>query len=547
MTTIATSPTTAVTIARSPLTGLSRMVLFVARRNWLRLLIWTVVIAGMIVLVVQSQRAAFPTQADREAYAQIANTPAVAAMTGLPYSAATLGGILMIKIWMTNAIALSFAAIFLITRNGRAEEESGRTELLRAGVLGRHAYTIANWLVVAVFTVVVGLFCALGAISQGLPVDGSLAMGASFTAVALVFIGVAAIAGQLSQTGRGANTISAVVLAVAYLVRAAADLAAEGETASPIAWASPIGWGQQMRAYGDNNWWPFALAVGVAIILCAIALAIERRRDVGAGLLPDRRGPRTASALTRTPIGLVVRLQRAPIIGWTIGIVVGALFFGTVATAMAELLANGNPLADAFIGKGADVLDGLLGFFAMANALLVAAFALQSADAIRADEMGGRTELQWTGIISRVHWALARIIVPAVLSFVLLAVSGAVLGASFGASVNDPSQVGRFTAASVAYWPAILLVIGFVVLCAGWIPRWAGAVSWAAYGVAVLISMFGGIFGLPDWVVNNTPFTAVPRVPNDPTAIPLFVLGIIAVTVTVAGLYRLRSRDMASA
>jgi ABC-2 type transport system permease protein len=547
MTATATATRLPVTTRGSSLTGLGAMVRFIIRRNRVRIAVWTLVLAGMTVLLIQSQHAAFPTQADREAYAQIANTPAVAALTGLPYAAATLGGILTIKIWMTNAVALSLAAIFMVTRNGRAEEESGRTELLRAGALGRHAYTVANWLVVGSFTVVVGILCALGAISQGLPVDGSLAMGGSFTAVALVFLGVVAVAGQLAQSARGANSLAASVLAIAYLVRAAADLGADGETASPLTWASPIGWGQQMRAYGENNWWPFGLAIAVAILLCGAALALERRRDLGSGLLPDRRGARVASALTRTPIGLVLRLQRAPIIGWTIGILIGAAFFGAVATAMADLLANGNPITEVFIGQSADVLDGLLGYFTMANALLVAAFAVQSADAIRADEMGGRTELQWAGVLSRVRWALARIAVPAVISLGLLALSGALLGASFGASVDDPSQAGRFAAASIAYWPAMLVVIGFVVLCAGWFPRWAGAISWAVYGVAVVISMFGELFGLPDWLIENTPFTAVPRVPNDPSALPLVVLTIIAVAFASVGLTRLRSRDMASA
>lgn len=51
------------------------MVRFIARRNWLRLLVWTIVLAAMIAVVVQSQGVTFPTQADREAYAAIANTP----------------------------------------------------------------------------------------------------------------------------------------------------------------------------------------------------------------------------------------------------------------------------------------------------------------------------------------------------------------------------------------------------------------------------------------------------------------------------------------
>ena len=544
----ATAGTRALTPGRGPIVdayaGFPIMLRFIVRRNWLRMLIWTIVIAGMIAVVVQSQRVAFPTQADRDGYAAIANTPAVAALTGLPYAASTLGGILNIKLWMTEAIELAFAVIFMVTRNGRAEEEAGRTELLRGGVLGKHAYSLANWVVMAAFSVVVGAMTALAAIGQGLPADGAFVMGASFTGVGLVFIGVSAIAGQLAQTGRGANTLASVVLAGAYLVRAAADLQADGDTPSGLSWVSPIGWGQQMRSYGENLWWPLAISVGAAVALCAIALLLERRRDVGEGFLPDRRGPRRASALTMTPIGLTLRLQRGSIIGWSIGILIGALFFGSVATVMADLLSGDNPIAKGFIGGAKDVVEGLLGYFAMSNVLLISAFAIQSADTIRSEEANGRAELQWSRAISRVHWALSRMVVPAVISFLLLAVSGYAIGASFGASVDDPGQAGRFALASLAYWPSVLLFIAFVLFCAAWLPRAASAVTWGVFGAMVVLSMFGGIFGLPDWVVDSTPFTAVPRVSEEFSSVPIIVIGLLAVVLTLLGLRRLRTRDM---
>lgn len=535
------------TALRAPYAGLGLMVRFILRRNWLRMLIWLVVLASMVPLVIDSQRELFPTQAARDAYAGIANTPAVAALTGLPYAAGTLGGILNIKLWMTVAVALSFAVIFLVTRNGRAEEEAGRTELLRAGVLGRHAYSLANWLVASGFAAVIGIACAAAAMSQGLPSDGALLMGASFLGVAFVFVGVAAVTGQLARTSRGANALASMVLAVAYLIRAGADVGAEGGRANWATWLSPIGWAQQTRSYGENLWWPLLLCLVATLALWWISLTLERRRDLGTGLLPDRIGPRGASAFLRTQIGLTLRLQRGSIGGWMLGIVVFALFFGGVATAMANLLSPDTPIARAFTGHSNNVLDGLLGYFTMANALLVAAFVLQSADSIRAEEADGRAELQWVSAISRVSWAVSRMVVPAVASLVLLALSGAAIGGTYGAGIGDPGQAGRFAWASLAYWPSVLLVISVVMLCAAAIPRAAAVVTWALFGGAVILSMFGDLFGLPDWVSQNTPFTAVPRLGSDFEALPLIVITLLAVIVGGVGLWILRRRDMASA
>ncbi|GAA1499099.1 hypothetical protein GCM10009628_41040 [Paeniglutamicibacter kerguelensis] len=198
------------------------MLLVFRHIRW-RLLVWAVVITGMIPLANESQRATFPTPGDREAYAAIANTPLVAALTGTPYAADTFGGILVLKIWMTLALTLVLSTVFLVTRNGRSEEEAGRTELLRANVLGRHAYTLAGWLVIAAYNLSVG----------------ALAVG------------------------------------IAYVLRAIGDLQGNGTTPGWTSPLSPSGWAQQMRAFGENQWWPLAPLVLGAVLLRGIAMAVE--------------------------------------------------------------------------------------------------------------------------------------------------------------------------------------------------------------------------------------------------------------------------------
>lgn len=137
--------------------------------------------------------------------------------------------------------------------------------------------------------------------------------------------------------------------------------------------------------------------------------------------------------------------------------------------------------------------------------------------------------------------------VPAVASFVLLALSGSAIGGTFGAAIGDSGQIGGFVWATLAYWPSVLLVIGVVMLCAAAIPRVAATVTRALFGVAVILSMFGDLFGLPDWVSQNTPFTAVPRLGSDFSALPLVIITLLALVVGGVGLWILRRRDMANA
>ena len=94
----------------------------------------------------------------------------------------------------------------------RADEEEGRTELLRSRMLGVHAYATASWLVNAVLCVAVGLGAALVSAANGLDpagtgITGSLILGASITRIALVGLGIGAVAGQVASTSRGANTL----------------------------------------------------------------------------------------------------------------------------------------------------------------------------------------------------------------------------------------------------------------------------------------------------------------------------------------------------
>jgi ABC-2 type transport system permease protein len=525
------------------LSGLGTMVRFVVRRSRVRLVVWLVVVAGLFAYVGEYYKGLFTTQKALDDFAALSNTPGIKALTGLAAAPATLGGAVWTKIWMTCAVALALGVVFLVTRSGRADEELGRTELLRSRVLGLHASSVASWLVDGALCVLAGMAIALSSIGLGLDpagagTAGSWVVGASVTGVGLVALGVGALAGQLASTSRGANALGSIVVVAFYVLRMVGDL---GD--GTLTWVSPIGWGQQMAPWGANRWWPFALLVVLAAVLLVVAWLLEARRDHGAGLLPQRSGKAGAPRRYASPLGLALRLQRGPVIGWTIAVVLAALLFGSVVESMNGLLADAETDASLIL-RGTGV-DALLGLLAGLVGLIVAIFAIQSATQLRADEASGIVEPQLAGALSRTRWVLERLLIPAVGAAVLLAVGGWLMGAGYGATIGDASQGARVAGAALAYWPAVMVLVGLGVALFGYAPRVAIPVTWGVVGALWIVMLVGDALHLPGWVLDVLPFSATPDLPAEPmTWTPLVVMTVVATALVAAGVGRFARRDV---
>jgi ABC-2 type transport system permease protein len=524
-----------------PLAGTRPTTRFVLRRNRIRLVVWWVALVGLFGFVAAYYASILATQQALDDFAALSDTPSIRALTGLAAAPDTLGGAVWTKIWMTCALALALGVVFLVTRNGRADEELGRTELLRSRVLGLHAPSAASWLVTAGLCVAVGAGIAVVSAAGGLDpagagITGSLVVGASVTGVGLVAVGVGAVAGQVASTSRGANALGTIVLAACYLLRMVGDL---GD--GTLTWVSPIGWGQEMQPWGANRWWPFGLLVLLTAVLLAVAVTLEGRRDLGAGLLRGRPGPAEAPARYASPLGLALRLQRGPILGWTVGIVVWAGFLGSVVDAMRTLLADaGSPVAALLRGSG---MPALLSLLVGMIALVTAVFAIQAVVSLRADEASGLLERQLAGAVPRIRWAVERLLIPAVGSAVLLLAGGALLGASRAGT--DPAQVRVLALAALAYWPAIMVLVSVAVALFGWSPGPAIPLSWGVLAATAILMVAGDALHLPAWLLGLLPFSATPYQPAEPlTWTPLIVMTLVAAALTTAGLGRFARRDL---
>lgn len=523
-------------------TGMMSLVRLILRRDRIVLPVWVLALVGITYATAEAVVGTYSTPAEIASYGRnLGSSPATIAMAGPPIALDTFAGIVVYETSLTVLIGVALMAIFTVVRHTRAEEEAGRTELLAATVLGRHAPLAAASLVSAGAVVLV----ALGVVGSTLAVDMSgtaaWAYGGAVAGLGLVFTAIAAVAAQAMGHARPARGVALAVLGVAFALRAVGDVRDSG-----LSWASPIGWSQQVRIAGDIRWWPLLVAVGAAAAMLAWAAWLVTRRDVGAGIVPPRPGPAHASPRLGTPFGLAWRLQRGSVIGWGVGVLLLGLMFGSLSEEMEGMVADNPTLAKVFAASGGDITDSLFAVALLFVGLAVAGFAVSSALRLRGEESAGRLEALLAGAVPRWRMMLGTLGVTLVGSVVLVTLGGLGLGMADAAVRGDAGSVPRLVGLAWVQLPAVLVLAALAVLLTGWLPRMS-ALAWLGMVVAFVVGWLGTVLDLPDAVRTLSPYHHLPQVPvEDVAVVPLVVLTLLATALTAAGVVGFRRRDVAS-
>lgn len=519
----------------SNLTGTGLLLRFMLRRDRVRLGVWAVSVAALWGYVVVAFGTLYNTPAERQARASLMSSPASIMMTGPGYGLDdyTIGAMMANELLLWVVIALSIMSILEVVRHTRTEEESGRSELIRAGVVGRHAPAVAAMaLVVIANTAIAALTVAMLAAS-GYDVSDSIVLAAGAGLTAIVFGAVASVTCQLTAHGRGASGLAVAALGLAVAVRAAGDIkgASADQHGSALSWFSPIAWAQQTRVFVDTRAWPLALSVLAVAVLLMVAAVLASHRDYGAGMFADRPGRADARASLRSPSALAWRQQRVALLWWSIGTGLMWLASGTYLNdipGMVEKMAADNPVvAEIFGGDGGQaVVDGFVYIMLLYAALIALGYGIAAVLRARTEETEGRTELVVATPVSRSRWLSAQLAVAGFGTAVLMVVGGLTLAAgAYYTGATDP-DLGTYVVAALAYLPALGVVLGLTAALFAWAPRW-GSVPWAFLVVALVVGMFGGALKLPDGVQGVSPLWWVPKMPVDDFAWPP-VLGLTA-------------------
>ena len=523
------------------LTGTRALTRLALRLDRVRLTVWVLGLAVLPMATAANYFKLYPTEADVRAVSGVLANPSLVALSG-PLSGVSIGGLTAWKIGMSEFILVGLMSLLTVVRHTRAEEETGRLDLLRATVIGRHAPLTAALLVTTLANLAIAVLMALGLMATGLPATGSVVLGLATGLVGMLFAAVAAAAAQLTQSARAATGITAAVLGGTYLLRAVGDT---GPTW--LSWLSPTGWALHMRPYAGDRWWVAALFVVVAAVFATAGYALAARRDVGAGLLPERPGPVAAAPSLRSPLTLAWRLHRGLLLGWAVGLALTGAVLGGAAAGIGGLKSPNQQLTDILTRMGGrnGLTDAFLAAIFGITGMVAAAYTVQATLRLRQEESGGRVEALLATRVGRLRWAASHLTFALLGTALLLALSGLAGGLAYGAQVHDiGGQVGRLLGAALVQLPAAWVLAGVGTALIGLAPR-LSSLAWAALILSALLVELGALFGLSQWIVDLTPFGHVPKLPGSAfTVTPVLWLTVIAVALGAAGLAGLRRRDI---
>ncbi|MBO0806404.1 MAG: ABC transporter permease, partial [Nocardiopsaceae bacterium] len=189
------------------------------RRDRLLLPVWVYLIFIGTVANALEMRLFYQTPASRESLAASGrSTPALLFLYGQLHGT-SVGAL---TVWHYGVWASLFAglmSVLTVVRHSRANEESGRQELIGSARVGRQA-PLASALLMAVAANVVAaaLLCVVLPL-VGLDVAGSVAFALAVGACGLAFAGIAGVAAQLASGARGTRGLAIAVLGLSFLLR----------------------------------------------------------------------------------------------------------------------------------------------------------------------------------------------------------------------------------------------------------------------------------------------------------------------------------------
>lgn len=480
----------------------------------------------------------------QSALTQFNSDPLISAVLG-PIMSISLSGAIVWRTVSLLALALGLSNLLTVIRHTRTDEETGRSELIRAYIVGRYANLTAVLILTVIGNLAAGVLITLSVISLGGAVGGSFLFGATMSAVGCFFAGIGALGVQLRETSGSARGIGIAALGLGMLM---AILNNFGGGYTLLRWMTPMAWQRVTQPFAGNHGWSLLYCAVFAIIPAVIAYVLSARRDLGAGVLLARSGPQEAAPQLSNPLALAWRLNKRSFIGW----LVGTALYIVVFAAISPVLSNAGGMSDWLTNLGGTNWTGdvglgyvfiSIGIYLMS--IIVAVYAMTTVLRLKKEENEGRTEMLLDKRVSRIRLMSSHLIVAALGSAALLLVMGIAGGLVYGLAAGDLSkEFWHIFVMSVSKTPPVWTLLGLTALLYGLWPR-ITALGWVVWLSFTLLEVAWEM-QIIDWsLMRISPFAYshyTINISNLPL-LPLFWLLCLSAILTGIGLFGFRNRD----
>jgi len=492
-------------------------------------------------------RRVYTTPASRAAFARSFGTnPGLRLLYGEPHNVATVAGYTAWRVGGVLAIAAAIFGVLAAVRALRGEEDSGRTELVLAGIVSRRTVYLSAMAAIGAATLILWAAEFAGFAVGGLPIGGAGYLALATALIIPVFAGIGALASQIAPSRRIAAEISGGAVGVFLLLRVIADTVAG---AGWLRWVTPLGWAEEMRPFAGARPVVLLLPVAASLLLLGAAARLGATRDVGSGLIPERSGASPRLWLLSSPTAQALRSQRGGLIAWIGSFALFSFILGVVASSISS---SGIPASaeHAFAKLGAGSIltaSGYLAFVFFFYVLGVSLFACAQVGNARREEADQQLETLLALPVGRTGWLAGRLLLAACAIAVISLLSGLLTWA--GAAAGGVSiAAGQMIEAGANCVPAALLFLGIAALAYAAAPRASAAIGYGFVVLTFLWQAVGALLGAPGWLVGLTPFAHIGLVPAEPfRAAAAAVMVGIGVAAAAAALAVFRRRDLLGA
>ena len=509
------------------------------RQNRIFTLVWLLLPAVWVAINTLSSLVLFPTQ---EALVEMGVSlidPLTEAIHG-PLLAVSVAGFVT---WRTKVFLVMLGGIFSIVfmiRHTRLAEEQGKRELLGANVTGSLAPLAAALVNMTLINAAAAALTMLAMAALGLGLAGSLAHCLGFFFAACVLGVLAGVTAQLFVSATAARGMAFGLLGALFGLHILWNV---GGHQHPSALLNPLEWPLLLRPFAGERFWLPLIWLALGALLAALSLWLMARRDMGAGLVPQRRGRANAAPGFRNLFALAWRTQRGLFLAWLCFYAIFSFALGCASYLMVRAVSSAEALSE-LIARLGGIDRAFLSLMLYIFGILISVYVIMSAGILRREETAkGETLLSLP--VRRERLVLSHMVYIFGGSTAILLTSGLCVGLGAVIGTGDGGALARLFSEMAGMIPAVWAIGGIALLLFGALPRGMTGIGYGLLTLFILMEIFWEQQQLPEALYALSPFSWItPLKAVQPAAAPV-VLCAAALLLSGAGVALFCRRDAA--